>query len=115
MNKNEGKGNVYYSRSILNNIILLAVEEVEGVAFKQKGQGGKRSVSSRPEVKIDFCKEGVFVDVSVVVKNDCSVPDLSFRIQENVKRAVESMTEFKVVEVNIAVLDVVFEEDEGKE
>ena len=92
-------GKTVYSADIVQNIVALAVAEVEGVI---PTQGKKDGVSLYME------KDGVYVDISVVVKYGYNVPDLAYRIQQTVKQSVENMTHFKVAEVDVHIQDVVF-------
>ena len=57
--------------------------------------------------------EVVHIDVFVNVKFGYSVKDVAFRVQENIKSSVESMTEFKVDSVNVHVVGVTFNETEN--
>ena len=94
------KGKVVYNVGILRNIVTLAVAEVEGtVSIEQSKKGG---------ISLYIEKEGVYADVSVVVKYGYNVPELAYRIQQSVKQSVENMTHFKVAEVDVHILDVVF-------
>ena len=94
------KGKVVYNVGILRNIVTLAVAEVEGtVSIEQSKKGG---------ISLYIEKEGVYADVSVVVKYGYNVPELAYRIQQSVKHSVENMTHFKVAEVDVHILDVVF-------
>ena len=56
----------------------------------------------------------MYVDVFVKVKFGYSVRDVAFRVQENVKSSIESMTEFKAAEINIHVTGVVFTDEEDE-
>ena len=96
------KGKVVYNVGILRNIVALAVAEVEGTIPNEKNK--KSGVSLYIE------KDGVYVDVSVAVQYGYNVPELAYRIQQTVKQNVENMTHFKVAEVDVHVLDVVFTE-----
>ena len=96
------KGKVVYNVGILRNIVTLAVAEVEGTVPSEKNK--KSGVSLYIE------KDGVYVDVSVAVQYGYNVPELAYRIQQTVKQNVENMTHFKVAEVDVHVLDVVFTE-----
>ena len=96
------KGTVVYNVGILRNIVMLAVEEVEGTVPSDKNK--KSGISLYIE------KDGVYVDVSVSVQYGYNVPELAYRIQQSVKQSVENMTHFKVAEVDVHVLDVVFTE-----
>jgi uncharacterized alkaline shock family protein YloU len=96
---NTQNGKIVYNVGILQNIVALAVAEVEGTV---PSQGKKSGISLYIE------KEGVYVDVSVVVKYGYNVPELAYRIQQTVKESVENMTHYKVMEVDVHVADVVF-------
>ena len=92
-------GKTHYNAGIVRNIVELAVNEVEGTV----ATGGKNAISLYIE------KDGVYADVSVVVKYGYNVPELAYRIQQSVKQNVENMTNYKVVKVDVHVQDVVFE------
>ena len=91
-----------YNAGIVQNIVELAVAEVEGTVPNQGKRGG---------ISIFLEKEGVYVSVSVVVKYGYNVPELAYRIQQTVKQSVENMTNFKVAQVDVHVQDVVFCEE----
>lgn len=109
------KGRVTYSKNILSSIVILAAEEVEGVAYDNSPEPAKKNLRLRPSVKVEFCNDGVIVDVSVRVKQNYRVPDVAFNIQESIKRGVETMTEYKVSTVNVTVLDVEFDDEKVAE
>ena len=52
--------------------------------------------------------DDVYVDVYVNVLFGYSVKDVAFRVQENIKSSIESMTDFKVAAINVNVTGVVF-------
>ncbi len=96
------RGKIVYNAGIVQNIVEIAVTEVEGTMLAQGKRGG---------ISLYLERDGIYVDVSVVVKYGYNVPELAYRIQQSVKQSVESMTRFKVAEVNIHIQDVVFTED----
>ena len=96
-------GKVVYNVGILRNIITLAVAEVEGTVPSE--QNKKSGISLYIE------KDGVYVDVSVAVLYGYNVPELAYRIQQTIKQSVENMTHYKVAEVDVHVLDVVFSDN----
>ena len=49
------------------------------------------------------------VDVSVIAHYGYSVPELAYRIQQNIKQMVESMTKYKIAKVDIHVQSVVLD------
>ena len=95
-------GKVVYNAGIIQNIVALAVQEVEGTLLLP----GKKN-----SIRLFLEKEGVYADVSVVVKYGYDVPELAYRIQQSVKYNVENMTRYRVAKVDVHVQDVVFEEE----
>ena len=94
-------GKITYNSDIVNSIVAIAVQEVEGVD----------SITPNKGIRLFFEKDGVYVDVSVVVKYSNSIPELAFRIQQSIKQSVESMTKYKIAKVDAHVQDVVFSEE----
>ena len=66
-------------------------------------QGKKNGISLYLE------KDGIYADVSVVVKYGYNVPELAYRIQQSIKQSVENMTRYKVAAVDVHIQDVIFE------
>ena len=103
LNSSDAKnGKVVYNAGIVHNIVVLAIKEVEG-AYPVQGK--------RNGISLYLEKDGIYADVSVVVKYGYSIPELSYRIQQSVKQNVENMTHYKVAEVSVHVRDVIFEEE----
>ncbi len=92
-------GKTIYNAGIVQNIVALAVAEVEGTVPMQKKNG----------IALYIEKDGVYVNVSVVVKYGYNIPELAYRIQQAVKQSVENMTKYKIAEVDVHIQDVVFE------
>lgn len=97
--KDSQSGKVVYNAGIVHNIVALAIAEVEGAVLVQ---GKKNGISLYLE------KDGIYADVSVVVKSGYNVPELAYRIQQSVKQSVENMTKYKVAEVDVHIRDVDF-------
>jgi len=54
------------------------------------------------------------VDLYIIVKYGIRIPEVALAAQENVKRAIETMTGLTVIEVNVHVQGVGFPEEEPK-
>ena len=97
-------GKVIYNAGIVQGIVALAVNEVDGtVAIPNKKNG----------ISLYLEKDGIYADVSVVVKYGYNVPELAYRIQQSVKNNVETMTKYKVAKVDVHIMDVVFEDEQA--
>lgn len=97
--ENKENGKTVYNSGIVQNIVALAVAEVEGT---MPNPGKRNGISLYIE------KDGIYADVSVVVKYGYNIPELAYRIQQCVKQNVENMTDYKVAEVDVHIQDVVF-------
>ena len=99
----------------------VAVSEVVGVAEMAGGfAGGITEVLSGKKnlakgIKVEVGDKETKIDVNIIVEYGVRIPDVAFEIQNRVKKAVESMTGLKVVEVNVHVQGVNTEAREEQE
>jgi uncharacterized alkaline shock family protein YloU len=111
------KDNVTYKKKVVISIVSLATQEINGVAsISRKSVSAIRSALSKNinrGIIVDFENNLVHIDVFINVKFGYSVKDIAFRVQENIKSSVESMTEYKVEAVNVHVVGVNFSESEN--
>ena len=112
----EKTSSVKIADEVVGVIAGIAASEVDGVAAMSGGvvsglgeMLGKKSFSKG--VKVEVGERQTALDVYVVIDYGIRIPDVARRVQENVKRAVESMTGLEVVEVNVHVAGVSFHTD----
>lgn len=107
-------GAVRISDEVVGVIAGLAAVEVPGVAG-MSGSGlagsvvemlGKRNLSKG--VKVSVGEKQAAVELSIVVDYGVRIPAVAVAVQENVRKAIESMTGLQVVEVNVQVQGVDF-------
>lgn len=94
--------------SIIISLSTVVLSKTEGVqpVIQNKKLFGKQNKSV--EVFFDKDDSSVTIDVSINVKTDVKVPDVSFKIQQGIIKDVESATMFKVKAVNVKVIEVIF-------
>ena len=113
----EEDGDLSYKKDVVIQIIELSAKEIAGVTSFSRTLGlGMKSLFSKKFKKgiaIDFAKDGIVVDVYLNILFGHSVNDIAFRVQENIKRSIESMTEYKVKRVNVNVYGVSFSQEES--
>lgn len=119
-NERNELGDVRIANEVVAVIAGLAAVEVEGVAGMSGGiAGGIAELLGRKNlakgVKVEVGEAQAAVDLFVVVNFGVRIPDVSYHIQENVKRAIETMTGLQVVEVNVHVQGVHFHQEERVE
>ncbi|NLA58515.1 MAG: Asp23/Gls24 family envelope stress response protein [Firmicutes bacterium] len=112
-------GELRIANEVVGVIAGLAATEVEGVAGMSGGLAGgiaemlgRRNLSKG--VKVEVGEEQAAIDLFVVVEYGVRIPDVAWKIQENVKRAIEGMTGLEVVEVNVHVQGVNFPQAEER-
>jgi uncharacterized alkaline shock family protein YloU len=107
----EDFGTVKISDDVVSIISGIAATEVKGVAGMSGGiAGGIAELLGRKNqskgVKVTIGEKEVNIDLHVIMEYGVKIPDVAWEIQEKVKKAVETMTGLKVVEVNIHVQGV---------
>lgn len=112
----ETKDNLTYKKNVVMSIVSLATQEINGVAsISRKAVSPVKSAFSKNVnrgIIINFDNNKAHIDVFIDVVFGYSVRDISFRVQENIKSSVESMTEYKVGSVNVHIVGVKFSESE---
>ena len=114
--ENDTIGEVRIADEVVAIIAGLAATEVDGVdsmagniTNELVGKLGMKILSKG--VKVDVTEEHVSVDLSLNIKYGYNIPEVSERVQERVKSAIENMTGLSTVEVNVHVQGVGFPED----
>lgn len=113
-------GQIKISDDVVGVIAGLAATEVPGVAGMSGGIAGgiaemlgKKNLSKG--VKVELKDGETVIDIYIIVDYGAKIPEVSWQIQENVKKAIETMTGLKVLEVNIHVQGVNISQDEELE
>lgn len=111
---NAGIGEVQIADDVVAIIAGLAATEVEGVSSMAGnitkeiiGKLGMKNLSKG--VKVTLGEDSVSVGLSLNIAYGYNVPDVSVKVQEKVKTAIENMTGLKVSEVNVHIAGVAVE------
>lgn len=112
-------GTVSFATEVVATIAGLAATEVEGVANMSSQSTGFADMFSRKNtrnftkgVRIDLDGNKVTVDITIVVEYGSPVPDVARSIQENVKKAIETMSGLDVHAVDVHVSGISFEREQ---
>ena len=107
-----GNNAIKIADDVVAVIAGVAVSEIPGVANMAGGfAGGITEVLSGKKnlakgIKVDVGEKETKIDVNIIVEYGTRIPDVAYEIQTKVKKAVETMTGLKVVEVNVHVQGV---------
>ena len=105
--------NITYNSEVVAIIAGLAANEVEGIAGMCSVSGSIMSKNRNVTkgVKVEVGTEEVAVDLYVIVEYGIPIQRAAADAQENVRKAIESMTGLHVVRVDVHVQSVSFEQD----
>ena len=111
-------GTVSFATEVVATIAGLAANEVEGVASMSSQSAGITDILTRKSsknltkgVRIDLQDNMVTADISIVVEYGSPIPDVAKNIQENVKKAIETMSGLDVKSVDVHVTGMSFEKE----
>lgn len=113
---NESTGTITYANEVIAIIAGVAANEVEGVAGMCSG-GGITDVFGRNKnitkgVKVELGTEEAAVDIYLIIEYGTPIQTAASNVQENVRKAIESMTGLHVVRVDVHVQGVSFEKEQ---
>ena len=114
MHKEESQtdlGNIRIHKNVVASIASLAAVEIDGV--KRIGANlksgileliGKKGLTA---IKVEIDKnEEIKVEVPLVIKYGYNIPDIANKVQENVRNALEKMTNLSIRYININVQSI---------
>ena len=117
LQNDESLGEVKIADEVVAIIAALAATEVDGVASMAGnitneviGKLGIKNLSKG--VKVDVLEGVVTVSLALNIKYNYSIVDVTGKVQEKVKNAVENMTGLEVADVNIKVAGVEMEKQD---
>jgi len=115
-----GNGSITFAADVVATIAGLAATEVEGVASMSGGTTGLADILSRrmqparaltKGVRVELNETSVSVHVTIIVEYGSPVPEVAANIQENIKKAIETMSGLAVTSVDVHVQGVSFERE----
>lgn len=113
-------GKISFAPDVIATIAGLAATEVEGVSSLggtvadsiSAILGSKKSLTKG--VRVEVGSEEAAVDISINVKYGCKIQNVCANVQKEIKIAIENMTGLRVVEVNVFVQSVTFQDSDKK-
>jgi len=118
-------GSTTIANAVVTKIASIAAREVRGV--HDLGGGTARAIGGVSRtvgmgigldermqgVAVELGEREAAVDLTVIVEYGESIPQIAKTLRENITRRIEGMTGLTVTEVNIAVNDLYFLDDEA--
>lgn len=103
---NAAEGTVKISEDVIATIASVAAENVEGIVkvgsnFKSQVSDILNTKNFNRGVKVNIGEKETIIDVYLTIEYGIKIVDVCEKVQEKVKEAIENMTDFEVVEVNV--------------
>lgn len=111
MHKEESRtelGTIRIHKNVISSIASLAATEIEGVK-RIRGDFtsglleliGKKSPVA---IKVEIDKnEEVKIEIPLIIKYGFNIPDIANKVQENIRNALDKMTNLSIKDININV------------
>ncbi|KXB72581.1 MULTISPECIES: Asp23/Gls24 family envelope stress response protein [Peptoniphilus] len=117
VNGNEAEGKVKISEDVIATVASVAAENVDGVVkvgsnFKSQVTDILNTKNFNRGVKVNIGERETIVDVYITIEYGIKIVEVSERVQEEVKEAIENMTDFDVVEVNVHISGIAVKNSE---
>lgn len=107
----EGLGQVKIANDVIQTIAGFAALEIEGIdtstSFKDK-------LFRNNGIKVEIEDEKAVVDVNLSVIYGQKIPEVCYKVQENIVNAIETMAGLKVSQVNVHVESVEVKKEREK-
>ena len=111
---NENNGSIKISDEVIATITSVATMEIDGVCGLMGSIAGEIAnklvkKNTNKGIKVSSDDKEAVIDVNIIVRYGVKIPEIAWDVQENVKKAVESMSGLVVAKVNVHVVGVDFE------
>ena len=95
-------------KNVISSISSIASIEVEGVqrvgGNLKSGLAGLLGKKNFSAIKVEITKnEEVKVQIPLIIKYGYNIPEIANRVQENVRMALEKMSNLSIKEINVNV------------
>lgn len=120
INNEKEFGSIKISNDVIATIAGIAATEVKGVAGKSMGfTGGITEMLGMKNltkgVKVEITNRVAKIDISIIVEYGVDIATTGKKVQENIKKSVETMTDLLVPEVNVNIQGVNMEKEEKED
>ena len=107
----ENLGQIRISNDVIQTIAGFAALEVDGI---DKSTSFKDKLFGNNGIKVQIEEDKAIIDVDLSVNYGQVIPDVCFKVQENIVNAVETMAGLNVTQVNIHVESIELKKEREK-
>lgn len=113
-------GSLQISTEVIGKIARCAALEVDGVAEVSCGKQSKKvrelleSVSIQAPVKVEMREGTAEITLNLIVRFGARIPDVAEKVQDDVKSAVQNMTNVTVSRVDLVIAGLAPAEEQAE-
>ncbi len=113
----ENSGEIKISNDVITAIAAQALAEIKGVSMAQTAAEGfvdklvKKNSQRGVKIYMDEGTKNADIDVHIMIAYGINIPEISWKVQDAVKKNVEAMTDISVNKVNVFVDNVSIEKE----
>ena len=107
-NSHTDLGTIKIHKKVISSIASLAAVEIEGV--KRVGGDLKSNLyniigkTQKSNIRVEFDKAGeVKIEIPLIIKYGYSIPEVASHVQENVRQALEKMTNVVIKDIDVNI------------
>jgi uncharacterized alkaline shock family protein YloU len=111
-------GKVSIPKETIENLVKINLVDVKGLVGSKKTiikeitdiLRGKidNEDRNRRNIKVEVKKDGIFIDLFIVLKYGVRIPDIAWEIQNKIKKELKKQIEAENIEINIHVQGIQF-------
>ena len=99
------EGRLVYGKDIVYGIVNIAIEKLEFIELALPN----KDKNIKDAIKINLTRNSVEIFVNIYIHFSQNVSETAFKVQEAIRHNIETMTEYKVVSVNVMVSGILFD------
>jgi uncharacterized alkaline shock family protein YloU len=100
-------GTIKIHKNVIASIAAVAATEIDGVKRVGTVKSSFLELFSKKDldaITVEFNKNGeVHIDIPIIFKYDCNIPEVANKVQESIRNALEKMTSLQIRDIDISV------------
>ena len=114
-------GNINISRDIIETLIQLILQNIEGIIhFKrtalrkrreltvENNDSSQKSTDGTKEIRVDIKQDYITINLFLVISYGIRIPDLTWEIQAKIKEKLEEVTGLNIDQIDVHIQEIRF-------
>jgi|LSQX01.3.fsa_nt_gb uncharacterized alkaline shock family protein YloU len=114
-------GNINISRDIIETLIRLILQNVDGIIFLKrsalrkrrkfatsKSDGKQKRIDGTKEIRVDIKQDYIIINLFLVIRYGIRIPDLTWEVQAKIKEGLKEETGLNIDQINVHIREIRF-------